>query len=81
MGIEIKKEAVANWFKSLRDSICKSFEELDHSTFERRSWNHKGSGGGEMSTMRGEVFEKVGVNISTVSGEFSEEYRSKIKGK
>jgi coproporphyrinogen III oxidase len=80
MDIELKKESAVNWFKSLRDSICTSFEELDHSTFERKTWNHKGSGGGEMSTMRGEVFEKVGVNISTVSGEFSEEYRSKIKG-
>ena len=47
MEIEFKKESASNWFKALRDSICKSFEELDNSAFERKTWNHKGTGGGE----------------------------------
>ncbi len=38
------------------------------------------SGGGEMSVMRGEVFEKVGVNISTVYGTLVPELRSEVRG-
>jgi len=79
-NLELKKETASNWFRTLRDDFCRAFQELDNSTFKRKKWNHKGSGGGEMSIMKGDVFEKVGVNISTVSGQFSEEYRSKIKG-
>ena len=56
------------------------FEELDGGKFERKKWNHKGSGGGEISILKGEVFEKVGVNISTVAGEFSDDFKSQIKG-
>ncbi len=89
MTLEAKKTQATNWFRDLRDQICTAFEtietELTDSTapagrFTRTPWQRAEGGSGEMSTMKGRVFEKVGVNISTVHGEFSEQFRKEIPG-
>ena len=90
--VEERQQAAEVWFATLRDSICSTFEAietevdvarqdgLEAGQFTRRAWDREGGGGGQMSVMHGRVFEKVGVNISTVHGEFSEEFRKNIPG-
>ena len=89
MQLAEKKALASNWFAALRDDICAAFEAIEDSVatkqkpggrFERKSWNRDGGGGGEMSLMRGQVFEKVGVNISTVFGSFSDDFKAEIRG-
>jgi len=86
-----KRELATAWFTDLRDRICQAFEDLEDQLtgtnsdrqagrFEQKAWDRPDGGGGVMSIMRGRVFEKVGVNISTVMGEFSEDFGPNIQG-
>ena len=88
-NLEEKKIIVKNWFESLRNSICGEFERIEYLKskkkifFKKNKWIAGGSskGGGIFALIEnGSVFEKVGVNISTVSGKFNKEFRKKIPG-
>jgi coproporphyrinogen III oxidase len=90
-NIEEKKKISSDWFKELRNNICDQIEEIEenHSKskkkFKKKKWlrDKNGSsklGGGEMKLLRGDVFEKAGVNISTVFGRLSKNLIGKVPG-
>ena len=84
-----QKEARA-WFESLRDRICAEFEAIEaeaggkarfaYMPWERRDQDGGPGGGGVRGVMKGAIFEKVGVNVSTVGGRFNPEFARTIHG-
>jgi len=92
--IEDKKTRAAAWYRDLRDRIHAAFEALEEEAghaegpagrFKIEPWDrndHTGApgGGGEMGMLHGRLFEKAGVHISTVHGQFSPEFAKQIAG-
>ena len=84
MEMQDERQQAADWFRALRDRIVAAFEGLEDrgpgdaapGRFEvRPTARGADGGGGLMSVMRGgRVFEKVGVNVSTVGGAFDGEF-------
>ena len=78
------------WFESLRDRICAEFEAIeaeagsparfDYASWSREEPGNDNPGGGTRGLMKGKVFEKVGVNVSTVHGRFAPQFAASING-
>ncbi len=94
--LEQRRQRAGAWFAQLRDEICAALERLedeapaalypgDAGRFTRTPWqrtDHSGrpGGGGVMAMLRGRLFEKGGVHVSTVHGDFAPEFRAQIPG-
>jgi len=70
MNLELRQEIIT-YLKNLRSKIIKEFNTLEtKGDFKLKTWDYsKGRGGGQMSVLRGKVFEKAAVNWSGVGGD------------
>jgi coproporphyrinogen III oxidase len=81
------------WFEALRDAICAEFEAIEReagsdAVFQYTSWQRESvegeagedTGGGTRGLIKGKVFEKAGVNVSTVAGGLSKDFAATING-
>ena len=94
--LEDRKQAARSWFEELAMRIIAAFENLEDAApqryagapgrFVRTPWSRaknneqSDEGGGVMGMMRGRLFEKVGVHVSTVHGSFSPEFAKQVRG-
>ncbi|RYY25706.1 MAG: oxygen-dependent coproporphyrinogen oxidase [Sphingomonadales bacterium] len=88
--LDTQQQTARTWFESLRDQICAEFEAIEaeagsDARFEYTPWDRidpsgEPGGGGVRGVMKGKVFEKVGVNVSTVGGAFEGDFAKTIHG-
>jgi len=92
ISLDPQQQAARDWFESLRDRICAEFEKIEaeagsDARFAYTPWDREADGlspgeggGGVRGVMTGQVFEKVGVNVSTVGGQFAPDFAASIHG-
>ena len=90
LSLDSEQQGARDWFEALRDRITAAFVEIEReagsdaaftfTSWERREPSGEPGGGGVRGQMSGKVFEKVGVNVSTVGGSFSPEFAKSIPG-
>ena len=92
ISLDPQQQTARNWFESLRDRICAEFESIEaeagsDARFAYTPWDREAEvlavgegGGGVRGVMTGKVFEKVGVNVSTVGGQFAPDFAASIHG-
>jgi coproporphyrinogen III oxidase len=88
--LDDQQQAARDWFESLRDRICAAFEAIEseagsdarfaYTPWDREDPDGSPGGGGVRGVMKGRIFEKVGVNVSTVGGRFSPDFAATILG-
>lgn len=88
--LDTEQQTARTWFEHLRDLICAEFEAIEReagsdAAFEYTAWDRtdpsgEPGGGGVRGVMKGKVFEKVGVNVSTVGGTFEGDFAKSIHG-
>ncbi|PVX29599.1 oxygen-dependent coproporphyrinogen oxidase [Sphingomonas pokkalii] len=90
IAMDEQQQRARTWFEGLRDSICAEFEAIEReagsdASFTYLPWDRVDAsgapgGGGVRGVMKGHVFEKVGVNVSTVGGAFEGDFAKTIHG-